>query len=82
MRTPFNKILGKSKLVDKDSPTTLWILQMAHQTKILPDPNGKRLLFVDNFYTRHLLAQELKRITDGKVRVIGTVKFTNIDATN
>jgi hypothetical protein len=41
MRTPYNKILGQSDMVDKDSPSALWILQMAQQTKLHPDPSGK-----------------------------------------
>ena len=38
--------------------------------------------FSDNYYTWHVLAKCLKSMTDGKARVIGTVKYTNIDATN
>jgi hypothetical protein len=82
MRKPFNNILGKSDIVDKDSPTALWILQMAYQTKIYPHPSGKRVFFTDNFYTCHTLAKELKGIADNEARMIGTVKFTNVDSTN
>ena len=82
MRTPYNKILGNSDLVDKDSPSALWILQMAQQTKLHPDPSGKGVFFTDNFYTRHVLATELKNKTDGEARLCGTVKFTKVDATN
>lgn len=55
---------------------------MAYQTKLYPDPSGKRVFFTDNFYTRHTLAKELQGITDNEARLIGTVKFTNVDATN
>ncbi len=38
--------------------------------------------FCDNFYTRHTIGKALNAFTDGESRVIGTVKFTNVDATN
>lgn len=82
LRTPYNNVIVNSNMIDKDSPTALWILQMAQQTKQFPDPSGKRLFFTDNFYTRHTLAEVLKRITDGEARLCGTVKFSNVDATN
>jgi Transposase IS4 len=82
MRKPFNNTLGKSDIVNKDSPTALWILQMAYQTKMYPDPSGKRVFFTDNFHTCHTLAKELKGITDNEARVIRTEKFTNVDSTN
>lgn len=82
MRTPYNNFLRLSNMVDEGSPSALWILQMAQQTKIVRDPSGKRVFFCDNFYTRHTLASELKRITDGEARLCGTVKFTNVDSTN
>ena len=55
---------------------------MAHQTKTYQDPSGSRVSFMDNFYTRHTLAQGLKQMTDGEAKIIGTVKFTNLDSTN
>ena len=82
LRTPYNKVLGSSEFVDKDSPTSLWILPMAHQTKLLPDPSGKRMFFTGNFYIRHTLAKELKRMADNEARLCGTVKPTNVEATN
>jgi hypothetical protein len=48
MRKPCNNNLGKSDIVDKDSPTAFWILQEVYQTKICPDPSGKRVFFTDN----------------------------------
>ena len=81
MRTPYNNIICTCPDIDNDSPTALWILQMAYQTILAKDPNGKRVFFTDNFYTRHILAKVLK-ITDGEARICGTVKYTNVDATN
>ena len=82
MRTPYNNIICTSPDIDKDSATALWILQMGYQTLLAKDTSGKRLFFTDNFYTRHVLAKVLKQITDGEARICGTVKFTNVDATN
>jgi hypothetical protein len=70
------------KLVEEGSASALWILQMAHQTKLHPDPSGKRIFFTDNYYNRHILALALKLVTDGEACITGTVKFTNINSTN
>ena len=82
MRAPYNRVLTDLFIVDKNSPFAIWILQMSHQTKLHKDPSGKRIFFTDNFYTRHVLAKELKRMTDNEARMIGIIKFTNVDATN
>ncbi len=83
LRSAYNKILrGSDSYVDGNSPSALWVLQMAHQTLQSADPSGKRVFFTYNFYARHRLAQALKKITDGEARLVGTVKFTNVDATN
>ena len=55
---------------------------MAHQTKHLQDPSGKRLIVTDNFYTRHVLARHTEILSDGEIKMIGTVKFNNIDGIN
>jgi hypothetical protein len=84
LRTPYNNcITNCSDLeVKADSASAGWVLQMAHQTKLYQDPNNKRVIFCDNFYTRHTLAASLRRITDGETRLIGICRFNNIDATN
>ena len=61
LRTPFNSVFDNQQEIDKNSPSALWVLQMAHQTKTWPDPSGKRIFFTDNFYTRHTLASSLKK---------------------
>ena len=43
LRTPFNNIFDDEPDVDKNSPSTLWVLMMARQTKTWPDPSGKRI---------------------------------------
>jgi hypothetical protein len=83
MRTPYNNILCASdSAVKGESASALWVLQMAHHTKQHQDPSGKRVFFMDNFYTRHTLGMLLKKITDGEAHLCETVQFTNVDATN
>ena len=81
LRTPYNKVFHNQKDVEKDSPSALWVLMMAHQTKVSKATSGKRL-FSDKYYTRHVLAKCLKNMTDGEARIIGMVKYTNVDSTN
>ena len=76
------KFENEDSKLDSSSPSATWLLMISHLTKTYKDPSGRRILFTDNFYTRHSLADELKSITDGEVRIIGTVKFTNVDGTN
>ncbi len=85
LKTPYNYLFHNPEYaikIEKDSLSALWLLQMAHQTKRLPDPSGKRVFFTDNFYTRHNLAHALKIMTDGEARMIGTVRLSLVDATN
>lgn len=83
MRLAYLKHFGRPDcLVDINSPTALWILQVAQQVKMDDATCKKRVLFTDNFYTRHTMAKELNTYTDGKVFLVGTVKFTNVDAIN
>jgi sporulation protein YlmC with PRC-barrel domain len=83
MQATYYKIFQVCPDIEKKSASALWICQMAHQTKLYPAPNkGNRVFFTDNFYTRHILALVLKSVTDDEARIIGTVKFTNVDSTN
>jgi len=41
---PENKIK-----IEKDSPSALWLLQMAHQTKSYPDPSGHHVFSLITF---------------------------------
>ncbi len=83
MRTPYNNVLCASdSAVKGKSASALWVLQMAHHTKQCQDPSGKRVFFMDNFYTHHTLALSLKKISDGEAHLCGNVQFTNVDATN
>ncbi len=84
LRAPYNNVFHPDSNLrnEENSPSALWLLQMAHQTKSFPDPSGHRVFFTDNFYTRHQLAHALKVRTDGEARMIGTVHFSNVDCMN
>ena len=51
---------------------------MAHQTKLHPDPSGRRLFVTNNYYTRHTLTKILKKETDEEARLLGTMNITNM----
>ena len=82
LRGPFYKHINEDSELSPGTPSALWAMMMAHSTKKSVDPSGKRFYFMDNYYTRHILAEQLKKLTDGEAMTIGTVKFTNIDGTN
>ncbi|HEY9301516.1 MAG TPA: hypothetical protein VIQ31_35160, partial [Phormidium sp.] len=77
-RALLSNSLNKSTILDSTSPSGLWTIMMAEQCVMDTDGN-KRVFFTDNFYTRHVIAKELDRITDGKAKLIGTVRFNNIE---
>jgi hypothetical protein len=87
MRLPYNKTFeadpdGKVSGVSKDSPSALWTLQMSHQTKKFPDPSGKRNIFMDNFYTRHTLAERVSAMSDDEIKITGTCRLNIINKRN
>ncbi len=49
--TPYNnEFHSNNKIkIEKDFPSSLWLLQMAHQTQNFPDPSGRRVFFVEKF---------------------------------
>lgn len=70
------------KLVSKSSSSALWCAQMAHQTQLHAAPDCGRLMVMDNFYTRPVLARQLHVLSDGDCKILGTVRFTNVDGIN
>ena len=84
IRTPVANLLKQDDCpVREDSASALWIAQCGHMEKLSETTTtGNRLVFMDNFYTRHALAKTLKSLTDGKVRIVGTIKLSNVDALN
>ena len=73
-----SKLLRNMDGMDDLCQGALWMLMMAHQTRLYPDPSGRRLFVTDNYYTRHTLAKNLKKETDGEARLLGTMKYTNM----
>ena len=82
LRGVFHKKFSKNSPVSAKKPSALWIMQLAHQRKLHKDPSGERLVVMDNFYTRHPLARQLARVTDGEMKILGTVRLNNIDKMN
>lgn len=46
------------------------------------DPSGRRVSFMDDFYTHHSLGQALKKMADGKVKITGTCQMNFINKLN
>ena len=80
LRTPYYKHVKNSKIIDGDSSAALWSMQIYHAT--MKDPQKRRVVFIDSFYTRHQLGEVVKKLTDNKTKIYGTQKFNLIDATN
>jgi hypothetical protein len=82
LRTPYYNVMGNDTSKDSlaNTPSSLWVCMMGHQSSLYKQPNGAKRS--DNFYTWYTVAEVLKKLTDGKAHFIGTVKFTNVDATN
>ena len=80
MRSSLEKNIDHS-VTKRESPSALWILQLALQTKIYKYGNGS-IDVTDNFYTRHKLAQQLIKVTDGEMKMIGTVRLNLVDGVN
>jgi hypothetical protein len=53
LHTSYNNCIANNinSGIETDSASAGWVLQMAHQTTIYEDPNHKRVIFCDNFYT-------------------------------
>ena len=70
------------KIIDHDTSTALWSLQIAQMYKMLQSPCGKRVIFMDNYYTRHPLGRKIKQLTNNETKIIGTVKMNLVDKYN
>jgi len=81
---PYYNVMGNDTSKDSiaNTPSSLWVCMMSHQSSSYKQQNGAKRYFFDNFYTWHTVAEVLKKFTDGEAHLIGTVKFMNVDATN
>ena len=84
MKQAFDNIITNDpeKILLPESASALWALQISHLHKMSQSPSGKRVVFMDNFYTRHPLARKIKQLTNNEIKVIGTVKLNSLDAYN
>lgn len=71
MRTVLENKLDNS-VISKESPSALWKMQNSLQTKLYRF--GKGRMVVTDFYTRHTLASQLLKLTDGEMTMLGTVR--------
>ncbi len=55
LRTPVAKVCD----LNDASATSLWIAMIAHQHQRLQSPTQRRVFVLDNFYTRHSMAQKI-----------------------
>lgn len=69
------------KIVNKESASALRCLQIMHQTISFPRPQ-RRLVVCDNFYTRHLLANQLSKFTGREINMLGIVRYGSIYSVN
>lgn len=80
MRDPLHRSIDDS-LVPRHSASALWALQMTHPTRTLPAPS-RRIVVTDNFYTRQVLGEQLKRLFDNELFLLGTVWTNNFNGIN
>lgn len=76
MRTPVNKVFKLP--AENGNARALWATMIAQQTQQEEAPTGKRLAFMDIYYTSNTLARRLFERSDGEVPVIGTVRMNYV----
>ena len=88
LRTPIFKSLHGSEDIKWQKASALWVAQVGHMRLKMKSKTDiarnvvKRTLFCDNFYTRHKFAKVIDKLTDGDVKVTGTIRFNFIEANN
>lgn len=75
----YDKITG-SNLGDPKTTYAIYCVQMTHQIKIFYRSNKRRYNATDNFCIRHVLALQLRVLSDDEIRIIGTVLIYNVDS--
>lgn len=60
--------------------TAQWCIQVGRQMQF--HPVRGRLFAIDNFYTFHVLGRPPDHLSDLECRILGTVRFKNIDCVN
>ena len=87
LRTPVSKVVTDTGDITKNDASALWATQIAHMTlqkksSTVPNNADNRYVFCDNFYTRHTLATVIDKITDGEVKVTGTIRMNYVEMVN
>lgn len=67
--------------VTKESSAALWAFMASQQVKRFPD-GTRRVLHCDSFYTRHAFGRALSQLTEGSMKLTGTIKMNLVDALN
>ena len=75
-------VLDDKSPIPAEKPSALLCLQLAHMHHTFELPEGKRVVFMDNFYTRHALGKQFKSLTNSEIRIIGTVRMNFVDKLN
>ncbi|CAN0060613.1 unnamed protein product, partial [Heterosigma akashiwo] len=65
--------------IPKNTPSALWVLMMMYQCKMdqedLGHPSNKRMIVMDNYYTRTVLGDVLSDTSQGNIKILGTCKL-------
>ena len=61
--------------IKSDSATALWVTMLLHMEQAQLSGCEKRVVYMDNFYTRAVLADALLKMSDRKTRITGTVRL-------
>lgn len=55
-------------------------MELLHQTLLYLQSAERTLVVMENYYTHHLLAKQLKILTDDEINVLLTDRINNLDA--
>jgi len=78
LRKPVHRVFGD--VIEKK--TVLWAAMIAQQNQRCRAPFKKRVVVMDNFYTSVGLARTLDQLTDGEIKIIGTIKMNMVQGIN
>ena len=87
LKTPVSKVFTDTGDITNDDASALWATQIGHMTMQAKSSSvnnnaSHRYVFCDNFYTRHTLATAIDTITDGEVKVTGTIRTNYVESVN
>lgn len=68
--------------INRNQTMSLWTLMVSHVYAVDENEVSPRRIFVDSYYTRHNTARAIMIATANSIRMIGTVKYNNIEPCN